>query len=351
MNPLVDEALSSLSFPSESMSLRTLYATQTGLALVNSFGSSGSLASAVIWADVGEALPKLAPARASPPKTLNFAGSSIEHSPKSQSSFQRGGVVWKVMTVSMIFPMFELVMFVSAYMPHIFACMIVLATMVRKPFRVCVVVVPVLVFLSLCAFAVLESRWHAEAEGYDLSMPPLREALEDYISTGKGDLHEILEGKKYPPVFGKTELQRYLRTWLGKSVFHDTDQDADYLPEAYNKGDDWFEATLAGPMVYTGAIYAGKDETIWSAQHKKLEFIAHALGVQPGDKALEIGCGWGRLSNHLASKGAKVTGVTMSSDQQAYAKRMSASLGNSDNVEILLTNFFDLQLPELGGIF
>eukprot|EP00437_Effrenium_voratum_P018197 CAMPEP_0181446000 /NCGR_PEP_ID=MMETSP1110-20121109/25879_1 /TAXON_ID=174948 /ORGANISM="Symbiodinium sp., Strain CCMP421" /LENGTH=436 /DNA_ID=CAMNT_0023570065 /DNA_START=86 /DNA_END=1396 /DNA_ORIENTATION=+ len=248
--------------------------------------------------------------------------------------------------VSMMFPMFELVMFVSAYMPHIVACMIVLATMVRKPFRVCVLVVPVLVFLSLCAFAVLESRWDAEAEGYDLSQPSLREALEDYISTGKGDLHEILEGKKYPPVFGKTELQRYLRTWLGKSVFHDTDQDADYLPEAYNKGDDWFEATLAEPMVYTGAIYAGKEETIWSAQHKKLEFIAHALGVKPGDKALEIGCGWGRLSNYLASKGAKVTGVTMSSDQQAYAKRMSASLGNSDNVEILLTNFFDLQLPE-----
>ncbi|OLP99158.1 DNA polymerase delta catalytic subunit [Symbiodinium microadriaticum] len=42
----------------------------------------------------------------------------------------------------------------------------------------------------------------------------------------------LLARKKYPPVFGKTELQRYLRTWLGKSVFHDTDQDADYLPEA-----------------------------------------------------------------------------------------------------------------------
>ncbi|OLP82149.1 hypothetical protein AK812_SmicGene37223 [Symbiodinium microadriaticum] len=116
-------------------------------------------------------------------------------------------------------------------------------------------------FLSLCAFAVLESRWDAEAEGYDLSQPSLREALED------------IARKKYPPVFGKTELQRYLRTWLGKSVFHDTDQDADYLPEAYNKGDDWFEATLAEPMVYTGAIYAGKEETIWSAQHKKSPIV------------------------------------------------------------------------------
>lgn len=246
----------------------------------------------------------------------------------------------------MIFPMFEGVMFISAYMPHMIACLIVLATMVRKPFRFCVLLLPIAIFALLCGLAVIESRWHAEAEGYDMTQPSLREALEDYIATGKGSLEDILEGKKYPPVFGKVELTRYLKTWLGKSVFHDTDQDADYLPEAYNKGDDWFEATLSDPMVYTGALYAGPNETVWSAQQKKLEFIAHSLDVKKDDKALEIGCGWGRLSNYLASKGAKVTGVTMSSDQQAYAKKMSQQLGNSENVDIVLKNFFDLQLPD-----
>merc|ERR1719240_2477920 len=93
-------------------------------------------------------------------------------------------------------------------------------------------------------------------------------------------------------------------------------------------------------MVYTGAIYAGPNDTMWSAQLNKLDFIAHALGVKPGDKAMDIGCGWGRLSNHLASKGAKVTGVTMSSDQQAYAKRMNKAEGS--NVNIVLQNFFDV---------
>lgn len=246
----------------------------------------------------------------------------------------------------MIFPMFEGVMFISAYAPHMIAVLIVLATIVRKPFRICVVVLPILTFGVLCGLAIQESRWHAEAEGYDMTQPSLREALEGYIEAGKGSLEEILEGKKYPPVFGKIELKRYLNTWLSKSVFHDTDQDADYLPEAYNKGDDWFEATLADPMVYTGALYAGSNETVWSAQQKKLEFIAYSLDVKKGDKALEIGCGWGRLSNYLASKGAKVTGVTMSTDQQAYAKRMSQQLGNSENVDIVLKNFFDLELPD-----
>merc|ERR1719281_1118566 len=178
-----------------------------------------------------------------------------------------------------------------------------------------------------------------------MSAPTMREALENYIETGKGDLIDMLETKQYPPIFGKIELGRYLNTWLAGSVFHGTGQDAAYLPEAYNKGDDWFEATLGEPMVYTGAIYTGPNETLWSAQLKKLDFIAHALGVKPGDKAMDIGCGWGRLSNHLASKGADVLGVTMASDQQAYARRMSAKLGKS-KVNISKVNFFDLDVPD-----
>merc|ERR1719421_2708791 len=154
----------------------------------------------------------------------------------------------------------------------------------------------------------------------------------------------IIEGGKHPPIFGEYELKRYLGTWFAGSALHDTTQDASYLPEAYNKGDDWFEATLGEPMVYTGAIYTGPNETMWSAQLNKLEFIAHALGVKKGDKAMDIGAGWGRLSNHLASKGADVTGVTMASDQQAYAQRMSAKLGNK-NVNIVLKNFFELDEP------
>merc|ERR1719327_2205989 len=172
----------------------------------------------------------------------------------------------------------------------------------------------------------------------------MREALETYIETGKGDMNDIIEGGKHPPIFGKIELGRYLRTWFSGSIFHDTDQDASYLPEAYNKGDDWFEATLGEPMVYTGAIYSGPNETMWSSQLNKLEFIAHALGVKPGDNALDIGAGWGRLSNHLASKGANVTGVLKASDQQAYAQRMSKK-SNHKNVNIVLKNFFELDEP------
>lgn len=249
------------------------------------------------------------------------------------------------MAVQMLLPIYEMVIFIAERMPQLIAVVLVLVLVVRKPLRKWVVLLPLLTFVSLLFLVLFESWSLARKEGYDMSQPSLREALEDYINTGKGDMLDILENKKNPPVFGRVEFGRYLGNWFTGSIFHDTHQDAEYLPEAYNKGDDWFEATLGEPMVYTGAIYTGPNETMWSAQAKKLDFIAHALGVKSGDQALEVGCGWGRLSNHLASKGANVTGITMSSDQQAYGQRMTQKLGNTKNVHIVLENFFDYTAP------
>jgi len=245
----------------------------------------------------------------------------------------------------MVLPIFEIVMAIAGYAPYIVAVMAVLVVAVRKSLRMYVILGPPLaLFLATC-WVYHESNAFAKAQGYDMTLPTLRDALDEYIQTGKGDMMDILEGGKHAPVFGNAEMKRYFGSWFTGSIFHDTTQDASFLPEAYNKGDDWFEATLGEPMVYTGAIYTGPNETMWSAQLNKLEFIAHALGVKPGDQALEIGAGWGRLSNHLASKGANVTGVLMASDQQMYSQRMAKKLGNT-NVNILLKNFFDLEVPE-----
>jgi len=144
----------------------------------------------------------------------------------------------------MMFPIFQIVIFVAESLPYIVCVVAGLLLIVRPPLRKFVFVTPPLILVGLCSFVLYESHDIAKQDGYDMSKPSLREALETYIETGDGDLHTILEGKIYPPVFGKIELQRYLRTWLAGAWFHDTAQDASYLPEAYNKGDDWFEATL-----------------------------------------------------------------------------------------------------------
>lgn len=248
------------------------------------------------------------------------------------------------MVLAQSLPIFEIVIFIAERCHILLAVFIVLMGVVKPGVRKWVILTPIVIFFSIVGLVMYESIQLAKEEGYDMSLPSMRAALDTYIETGKGDMMEILEGKKNPPIFGTTEMGRYLKAQLGSSIFHGLSQDSVYLPEAYNKGDDWFESTLGEPMVYTGAIYSGPNETMWSSQLNKLEFIAHALGVKPGDNAMDIGAGWGRLSNHLASKGANVTGVLMASDQQAYAQRMSKKLGNK-NVNILLRNFFEMDYP------
>jgi cyclopropane fatty-acyl-phospholipid synthase-like methyltransferase len=243
------------------------------------------------------------------------------------------------------FPVFEVVMFIAERIHYVVAAVALLFFSIQgRKVKCGILLAPVLLFFFLIGVVIYDSYQLAEAEGYDMTLPSMRTALDSYIETGEGDMDDIIEGGKYPPTFGAAELKRYLSSQLGESIWHTTDQDARFLPEAYNKGDDWFEATLGEPMVYTSAIYCGPNETMWSSQLNKLEFIAHALGVKPGDKGLDIGAGWGRLANHLASKGANMTGVVMASDQQQYGAKLNEKLGQK-NVNIRLKNFFELDEP------
>jgi len=85
-------------------------------------------------------------------------------------------------------------------------------------------------------------------------------------------------------------------------------------------------------------------ETLETAQLRKMEYVTHALGVKPGMKALDIGCGWGRFPEFLAQKGVQVTGVVAATDLANYARRLSKKHG--DKVKIIDKNFYDeLNLP------
>jgi len=245
--------------------------------------------------------------------------------------------------VSQLLPFYEIIFTYTEWLPEIVAVFAVLLVCARPWQRKWLIGAHVAVVAGVLIGGIFDSKRVAAAHGYDMSLPSMRQALETYIRTGNGNVTDIIEGHRYPPVHGLQDFTNAL-SWSRQSAMHNTDQDASLVPEAYNKGDDWFESTLGEPMVYTGAIYAGPNESMWKGQLNKLEYIAQALGVKAGDRALDIGCGWGRLANHMASKGAFVTGITLAEDQKKYAERMSATLGN--NVKILKENFFEVDLPE-----
>ncbi|WP_330111111.1 cyclopropane fatty acyl phospholipid synthase [Methylophaga thalassica] len=106
----------------------------------------------------------------------------------------------------------------------------------------------------------------------------------------------------------------------------------------YDIGNDVFEAMLDPTMSYSCGFWQ-KADTLEQAQVDKLDMICKKLQLKPGEKLLEIGCGWGGLARHAAKNyGVEVLGITISQEQQKLAQQRCQGLP----VEIRLTDYRDL---------
>jgi cyclopropane-fatty-acyl-phospholipid synthase len=107
----------------------------------------------------------------------------------------------------------------------------------------------------------------------------------------------------------------------------------------YDTGNDVFEAMLDSSMSYSCGYWANA-VTLEQAQQAKLELICRKLALQPGERLLDIGCGWGGLARHAAEHyGVEVTGITVSQQQYQLARERCAGLP----VTIQLMDYRDLQ--------
>ncbi|MDR3463925.1 MAG: cyclopropane-fatty-acyl-phospholipid synthase [Beijerinckiaceae bacterium] len=99
----------------------------------------------------------------------------------------------------------------------------------------------------------------------------------------------------------------------------------------YDLGNDFFGHWLDRGMTYSSALYTAPDLTLEAAQTAKQDKVLDALALAPGNSVLEIGCGWGGLAERIEQRGCRVTGLTLSPSQLAYAKaRLEASGAASD---------------------
>jgi cyclopropane-fatty-acyl-phospholipid synthase len=96
-------------------------------------------------------------------------------------------------------------------------------------------------------------------------------------------------------------------------------------------------------MVYSCAYFRGADETLDAAQVAKLDHICRKLRLAPGERLLDIGCGWGALPIHAAQRyGVQAVGITLSENQAALARETVREHGLEDRVEIELLDYRDL---------
>ena len=120
----------------------------------------------------------------------------------------------------------------------------------------------------------------------------------------------------------------------------------------YDLGNAFYALWLDKTMNYSSAIFDSPDTTMVEGQHAKVRRALSQAQVKPGDRVLEIGCGWGALAEMAATEfSASVVGVTLSTEQLDWARQRMARLGVSDKADLRLQDYRDIGKTTLDAPF
>ncbi len=112
----------------------------------------------------------------------------------------------------------------------------------------------------------------------------------------------------------------------------------------YDLGNEFYSAWLDASMTYSSARFDAQVRDLEAGQHAKYKALAEHLDLKRDDHVLEIGCGWGGFAEFAAREyGARVTGITISDEQLAYARARMERAGLSDRVEIRRQDYRDVE--------
>lgn len=124
---------------------------------------------------------------------------------------------------------------------------------------------------------------------------------------------------------------------------HSRRRDSSSVSHHYDVGNDFYRLFLGPSMVYSCAYWDEDTTELDRAQHDKLDLVCRKLGLAPGMRLLDVGCGWGSLAVHAARHyGVSVTGVTLSEEQCRYARDRVEADGLSGLVEIRVQDYRDV---------
>jgi cyclopropane-fatty-acyl-phospholipid synthase len=126
---------------------------------------------------------------------------------------------------------------------------------------------------------------------------------------------------------------------------HSRRRDRAAIAHHYDLSNDFYALILDESMAYSCAYWPSDSAsfTLADAQRAKLDLVCRKLGIQPGMRLLDVGCGWGSLSIHAAREfGAQVTGVTLSQQQLDFVRKRVADAGLHGQVEVRLQDYRDL---------
>ncbi len=176
-----------------------------------------------------------------------------------------------------------------------------------------------------------------------LAKPDLLSLAEAYID---GDAE--LEGDVREAIRGAVEIARA----MPKSLFQSEGPtnarrtkrgDREAIQHHYDVSNEFYQLWLDPRMVYSCAYFREDGDCLETAQLQKLDHICAKLRLKPGDRFLDIGCGWGALAIRAASRyGADATGITLSENQHRLANERIREAGVADRCRVLLQDYRDM---------
>jgi cyclopropane-fatty-acyl-phospholipid synthase len=143
---------------------------------------------------------------------------------------------------------------------------------------------------------------------------------------------------KPPPPPPQEHLPRWRRGLEG--LRHSLSRDAEVIHHHYDVSNTFYEYVLGPSMTYTCALFPTEDATLEEAQHAKYDLVARKLDLQPGQRLLDLGCGWGGMVRHAAREyGVHAIGVTLSREQASWAQQRIKEEGLDHLAEVRFMDY------------
>jgi cyclopropane-fatty-acyl-phospholipid synthase len=152
-----------------------------------------------------------------------------------------------------------------------------------------------------------------------------------------------------PPPPPQEALPRWRRFVEGAR--HSMTRDAEVISHHYDVSNRFYELVLGPSMTYTCACYPTADATLEEAQAFKYDLVARKLGLRPGMRLLDVGCGWGGMARHAAEHyGVQVLGVTLSAEQAAWGTEAIKRDGLDGLAEVRHQDYRDVKETDFDAI-
>jgi cyclopropane-fatty-acyl-phospholipid synthase len=134
---------------------------------------------------------------------------------------------------------------------------------------------------------------------------------------------------------------------------HSRDRDRAVIANHYDLPPAFYQLIMDESMAYSCALWGapGAAPGLAGAQRAKLDLIAAKLGLRPGSRLLDIGCGWGSLAVHAAREyGARVTAVTLAGEQAAFVRERAAAAGLAGQIEVRQQDYREITGGEYDAV-